>query len=123
MGEHSFHLFFFGLHSPCVKKMMANNERFMAREVRPETLCYLDSEKEEELLELKLILSLISICRLYVNSVDDLSDYTSTGKACSVLGFLCLSMSVVTWRMYCHYIRVNYFFLFFLFRHIIIPYK
>ena len=52
-GEHSFHLFFFGLHSPCVKKMMANNERFMAREVRPETLCYLDSEKEEELLELK----------------------------------------------------------------------
>ena len=65
----------------------------MAREGCHEALRDPDAEEEEALLELKLML--FSFLGFNVNSVNDLLDYTLTGKACSAIGFLCRSPSVV----------------------------
>lgn len=68
--------------------------------------------EEEELSELKLMLSLFSFLdSTWISSMYALPDYTWTGKARSAIGFLWISTSVVICRaFFLSRIRVKYFF-------------
>ena len=75
------------------QQMSAHHKIFMAWEVCHETLCDPDNEERRTVKNITDI-KFIFLFGLNVNSMDDLSDYTLTGKTCSAIGFLCKSMSV-----------------------------